>query len=527
MKTLLITFILFLFTQFSFSQCTASLNIGGSGSNVTIEFITSGIVAVSPEYIIDWGDGTSDTLNTPFFEHEYASDGVYFIMYSYEDLSNPDCSFFSYESILITGGSCSLSFELETVELVATVEAMSENTSVPSYSVDWGDGSPVEIGESLLHEYEQPGYYLVCVTMTDLDPALPCVISDCREIEIIGEGNDCPVDLEVALFVQTAFISVNGNGGPAAEYIIDWGDGTFDMNPVTEHTYDVPAVYTACVYYGVPGNAGCQSSDCAEVNIDPFSGDCFFDFVPVINNLEVELQVFSGGATAPEYFVDWGDGTSGYSELPLSHVYANAGTYLISATYTDVNNILGCQLNANATVTVAAASGVCLLDLSFTQNGNSVSVVAEGSGAQVPTYLINWGDGSDDLSSNSGVHAYQSIGVYQLCVLYEDAADPACSSTLCEEVVISSVGVDESSELSSLSAWPIPASDVLNVEYSLPVNLELQFRLLDASGRPVLAPVKATGHSKQVKLDIGELSHGVYLLECTTEIGTRIIRIMK
>jgi hypothetical protein len=525
MKPLLFSAILFFFAQTSFSQCTASLNISGSGSTVIIEFIASG--ADSPEYIIDWGDGTSDTLNTPFFEHVYDSDGVYFIFYSYEDLSNPGCSFFSYESILITGGSCSLSFELETIELVATVQASSNNTSIPSYTVDWGDGSPIQIGESLLHEYALPGFYNVCVTMTELDPSLPCEIVECREVEIIGEGSECPVALDVALFVQTAFISVNGNGGAAAEYIIDWGDGTFDMNPVTEHTYDVPAVYNACVYYGVPGNAGCQSSDCAEVNIDPFSNDCFFDFIPLVNNLEVELQVFSGGAAEPEFFVDWGDGTSGYSELPLSHVYANAGTYLISATYTDVNNIVGCQLNATATVTVAFSPGECELEISFTQNGNTISVMADGVGALEPTYSINWGDGSDELFANSGQHAYQSIGVYQLCILYEDASDPACSSTLCEDIVISSVGLQEIDELSSLRAWPNPAADVLFVEYVLPSNRDVQFRLLDAAGRPVLTTVRASGNSKQVKLDVSELSNGVYLLECSTEIGSRIIRIIK
>jgi len=525
MKAILSTLILGLLVNISFSQCTASLNIGGSGSYVSIEFIADG--AVSPEYFIDWGDGTSDTQSTPFFEHEYASDGVYFIFYSYEDLSNSNCYFNSYESLIITGGSCSLSFELETVELVATVQATSDNTSVPSYTVDWGDGSPVEIGESLLHEYAQPGYYLVCVTMTDLDPALPCSITDCREVEVVGEGNACPVALDVALLVQTAYISVNGNGGPSAEYIIDWGDGTFDMSPVTEHTYDVPAVYTACVYYGVPGNAACQSSACAEVNIDPFSGDCFFDFVPLINDLEVDLQVFSGGATAPEYFVDWGDGTSGYSDLPLSHVYANAGTYLISATYTDVNNILGCQLNATATVTVTSASGVCALDVSITQNGNAVAVLAEGTGAQEPTYSINWGDGTDALSANSAEHIYQSVGVYQVCVLYEDALDPACSSTMCEDIVVSSVGVNEFDELSSLNVWPNPAADVVYVQYTLPSDRNVQFRLLDAAGRPVMTPIIANGRAQQVAIETKKLSRGVYLLECTTEIGSRIIRLIK
>jgi len=526
MKAILITLVLVITAQFGFSQCTASLIFSGSGSLVNIEFVAGG--AVTPEYIIDWGDGTSDTLSTPFFEHEYPSDGTYFIFYSYEDLSNPNCYFNSYESILITGGSCSLSFELETVELVATVQATSDNTSMPSYTVDWGDGSPLQIGESLLHEYAQPGYYFVCVTMTDLDPALPCSITDCREVEIIGEGNACPVALDVALFVQTANISVNGNGGAEAEYIIDWGDGTFDMSPVTAHTYEVPALYTACVYYGVPGNTSCQSSACAEVNIDPFSGDCFFDFIPVISDSEVELQVFSGGATNPEYFVDWGDGTSGYYELPLSHVYTESGTYQISATYTDLNNIIGCQLNTTATVTVTSVSGGCELEWTVMQNGSIVNVEASGIGAVEPTYSVDWGDGSAPLLANSGSHTYQNIGVYQLCILYEDASDPACSSTLCEDIVVSSVAVEELDVMSNLRVWPNPFNDVVTIEVTMPLSHEINLRLLDATGRPIMvfSPLRTIVNSP-LRLDLNAVPRGVYLLECSASSGNRVVRLVK
>jgi hypothetical protein len=165
--------------------------------------------------------------------------------------------------------------------------------------------------------------------------------------------------------------------------------------------------------------------------------------------------------------------------------------------------------------------------VSITQNGNAVAVLAEGTGAQEPTYSINWGDGSNELSESSGQHAYQSIGVYQLCVLYEDASDPACSSTLCEDIVISSVGVDEFGELSSLNVWPNPASDFLFVQYTLPVDCEVQFRLLDAAGRPVMTPVIANGRVQQVTIETDKLSRGVYLLECTTEIGSRVIRLIK
>jgi len=507
------------------AQCNAELIIGGIGSNVTIEFVASG--AVNAQYIIEWGDGTADTSATPFLEHDYSSDGQFVLFYTYQDLDNPNCYFSSVASIILTGGSCSMGFNVQTVAFAAALEAFSDNTSIPIYTVDWGDGGPTEIGQSLLHVYAEPGVYLVSVQMFDADPSLPCELYQYQNIEILGEGSECEVSLQVDVDVQTGTAQVTGNGGANAAYIIDWGDGQFDSNPVVEHTYPIPALYNVCVYYGVDGSSACQTSACTEVNIDPFSGDCFFDFVPVATDLSVDLEVLSAGAIEPEYFFDWGDGTTGDFGIPASHVYTSPGTYEICGTYTDLSNPIACQINVCSSITVNSSSGGCEVVLTVAQEGSGVLVTAEGTGAVEPTYFIEWGDGALPLLASTGSHIYENEGAFEICVTYSDLLNASCSATSCETIVIASV--NEFDGISYLNVWPNPVEDLLLVEYAVTNSGFAQFRLLDAAGRLVhdTGKLQTSGARSTVLIDFDEMSSGVYMLESITALGRRTVRLVK
>jgi len=525
MKALVSVLFLLVLANTSIGQCDAYLNIGGIGSYVSIEFIANG--AVNAQYIIDWGDGSADTSSTPFFEHNYSSDGQFVLFYIYEDLDNPNCYFSSFDSIILTGGSCSMGFNVQTVAFAAALEAFSDNTSIPIFTVDWGDGGPTEVGQSLLHVYAEPGNYLVCVQMVDADPSLPCELYECQNIEILDEGTGCAVDLQVEVDVQTATAVISGSGGSNANYIIDWGDGQFDSNPIVEHTYPIPAIYTVCVYYGIDGNTDCQTSDCTEVNIDPFASDCYFDFVPVVTDLSVDIEVLAAGAIEPEYFFDWGDGSDGEYGIPASHVYNGAGTYEICGTYTDLSNPIACQINVCASVTVSSSSGGCDVVLSVSQSGSEVTVDANGTGAVEPTYFIEWGDGALPLLTSTGSHTYENEGVFEICVTYGDLLNATCSATSCETVVV--LGVEEWSGFTSLQVWPNPVEELLHIDFSNVNAGFVNFRLYDAMGRLTRdTGVKQTsGNLNSFVLDVESLVSGAYYLECITSQGSETLRIIK
>ena len=507
------------------AQCEAYLNIGGIGSTITVEFVASG--ADNAEYIIEWGDGTADTSSTPFLEHTYLTGGQFVLFYTYQDLNNPNCSFSSFDSVIITGGNCSMDFTVQSLSSAAAVYAFSSNTSIPIYTIDWGDGSATDIGSEALHEYATPGIYLVCVQMYDADPTLPCELYQCQNVEITGPGSACDVELQVAVDVLTASAVISGNVNAGASYFIDWGDGTFDQNPTLEHTYILPGTYEACVYYGVDGNSDCQATACAEVVLDAESSDCFFDFIPNADDLLVELDILAAGALVPEFYFDWGDGSEGTYEVPAIHTYAVSGTYQICASYTDLSNPIGCQINACASVSVSESSGGCEVQLEVSQAGNEVLVTAIGSGAVDPTYFIEWGDGALPLLSSVGSHAYENAGVFELCVTYGDAMNIECSATTCETIVIATM--EEMDGLFNLKAWPNPVDDVLYVEYEVHQSDFVRFQLRDAAGRLVYDTQKrqTSGQKNVISIDLSELHSGVYILESITSVGSHSSRLVK
>jgi PKD repeat protein len=523
MKTILSLFAcLFISAQLS-AQCTAYLNLSGFNSTIMAEFI--GFGAISPQYIIDWGDGSVDTSTTPLFEHVYSSEGQYVILYSYEDLANPECSFYSYDSIIITGGSCTLGFNAQTAGLAAEVQAFSLNTSLPIYSIDWGDGSPVDVTNSALHAYAAPGVYQVCVTLIDADPALPCELTECQDVEVFADGNDCMVEPIVTIDNFLATVAISGTGSADADYFIDWGDGNYDESPDLTHTYANPGTYQVCLYYGNDGDPNCQSSTCTQVLVDPLA-NCYFDFIATVSGLDVELQVLAAGAENPSFYFEWGDGTFGNSELPPTHTYDAAGTYQICGLYSDANNPAGCQLNTCVTVAITDNSGGCSVVLTVTQSGDAVLVSASGTGAVNPVYSIDWGDNSAQTFSSTGSHTYTSGGAFQVCVNYSDLNDPACSATTCETVVVANV---HEVALTEPRIWPNPMGDLVWIELPFYSAAKGEINLRDATGRMVLSKSisEITPANRVFSWDVQQLPHGMYTMEIITEYGVASRRLMK
>ncbi len=80
-------------------------------------------------------------------------------------------------------------------------------------------------------------------------------------------------------------------------------------------------------------------------------------------------------------------------------------------------------------------------------------------------------------------------------------------------------GVEESTLLSGLNVWPNPTSDVLFVDMDSKMNAQADIRLLDMTGREVLALGSrsiAAGESR-VSLDVSGLGNGSYVLSIRGE----------
>lgn len=96
----------------------------------------------------------------------------------------------------------------------------------------------------------------------------------------------------------------------------------------------------------------------------------------------------------------------------------------------------------------------CTLEVNMTQEGDLVTIDANGTGAIVGIYTINWGDESEVENSDSSSHTYEP-GEYTLCVTYSDASPPmggesgiqGCFMEECFDVIIEAPPVECSVQL--------------------------------------------------------------------------------
>lgn len=88
-------------------------------------------------------------------------------------------------------------------------------------------------------------------------------------------------------------------------------------------------------------------------------------------------------------------------------------------------------------------------------------------------------------------------------------------------------GIDDFEGLNDLSVYPNPATDNLNVDYSLTDASQVTFRLMDAMGKVVyMESVQAFAGENQYKMNVSNLSKGFYMMEISSEKGKSIRKIM-
>lgn len=522
MKNLLASFLFVLTLNGLNAQCFAFFDLTAIGTDATAEFQGSG--ANNPMYVVDWGDGQIDTSFSSVLEYSYSGPGEYLVIYYYIDLADPSCNYFSFYPHIITGGSCSLTFQTLSLAEAVLVEAQPFNTTVPLFTIDWGDQSEPTADNEGVHAYASPGVYNICVNLTDGDTNFPCDVTQCQLVEVLGSTPGCAVNFDASVQGETVTLDLLGSITPGSDYFIDWGDGSFSEAGDTTHVYPIADFYTICLYYGSPVKGSCQTSVCQEVYVDPFTADCALQFVPVVNGMDVELQILASGAEQPEIYIDWGDGLPGQYGLPAMYSYGAEGSYLICVSYTDLLNPIGCQINSCVDVEIGASPDMCDVSLTVTNGGpdnpNVVSVAAVGSGAQSPTYVVNWGDNSSPLLADAGSHTYAANGAYEICVTYGDEQNPDCIATACQTVNITT-SIEEMDGLGVLQISPIPLADRSVVSFNLRYPGEVVLELLDACGRLVIPVYRGSAGQGMTTInwDTQAIASGYYVLRLVTQGG--------
>ena len=395
-----------LIVNVAYAQVTLSLDPSPAsvGQQVTA---TLGNLASDRTYTLDWGDGTTSSVNgsTTTLKHSYAAPGVFLVQLLRDGT-------LATVSITIRAPASTLSADPNPALALQDVTASMGNLlpGLP-YTLDWGDSITVPItgvnGKATAkHAYSATGVFVVKLSADGVAPVTVSVTVKAPGYEIGISPNPAAVGEEVTATMKKLL--------PSLPYTLTWGDGTTvpvnadsKGNAVAKHKYAAPGVFIFNLT--ADGIAGLPTPITIRVPTPTLSVDP--------NPAEVNQTVtahFGNGVPGVAYSVDWGDGTSdpvqgsGNVQTSAQHKYSAPGIYIVKY------GVVG-----GAPVTVSLTVRAPVPTLSLDPNPALVGQqVTANMGNLLPNlpYSLDWGDGSVVPVTGNGKatakHAYNSPGVF-------------------------------------------------------------------------------------------------------------------
>jgi len=445
-----------------------------AASDSTFFFNMSSGTSASTSYFWDFGDNSTSTDENPV--HLYATSGWYYvcltIMDSTNNCYNTYCDYINIQ--IVSSASCQAYFWSSPGWMPNSYEFFDYSSgNASNWLWDFGDGN-TSTQQNPVHTYSSTGsgFYLVCLTISEYDPAtqaLICTDTYCDSIYLMNQPSSCYADFYAqdlgnneAMFANTSSPQTGTTWFGNGEVDIDYGDGNIDYNigSTVNHTYSTAGTYYVCVTVWETDSTGavlCTDTYCDSVTVTSGTMPCQADFQAIRDTGIVITQNPNGTTTTTFgdifYFMD------------LS---------------TPVNMIQSWQWDMG-------------------DNGAGQYLQNTSSTSQMPVY------------------EFDTNGVYNVCLTIVTMGGQ-CTSTTCDSVDFSMMqgqtAVEEISTFETLKLYPNPANDKLTVNLILNTSGNLSIRLVNMMGQ-TLSYENITIFSGAINhsLDVSEIANGVYSVE--------------
>jgi gliding motility-associated-like protein len=243
------------------------------GSAIFFVNLSSQVNTTSPVHTWNFGDGTTSNLLDP--THVYALPGVYTVTLTEQDGAGgcvsvatltvtiqPVNNAFSKSASYVASGSC------------PPVLVQFTNTSVNyiSYTWDFGDGETVSNVPDPSHVYQNPGTYIVTLTVLGANGQTTTTADS-----VVVAQPSAVLSAAVPAICQGQSVTLQSTGNTRVKgYNWDFGDGTVisDADSTISHVYATAGVYQARLV--VTDSAGCSvaanATDPIDVHAPPIVG---------------------------------------------------------------------------------------------------------------------------------------------------------------------------------------------------------------------------------------------------------------
>ena len=199
----------------------------------------------------------------------------------------------------------------------------------------------------------------------------------------------------------------------------------------------------------------------------------------------------------PDYSISW-VGPNGYTSTDLAISELGVGEYSMV-----LNDNYGYEKSASYTIAEPSAIEQTLIEITDETNSDangSISIEVSG-GTGVLSYEWNTGDTTPTISD-------LAAGEYFVIVMDENE----CTTEFGPFTVKATTSIGELDFVTSLSVYPIPASNYLNVNVSLKDAQPTKIRVIDAFGK-VITTQNHTTRDISTRINVSGLASGIYYIE--------------
>ncbi|MFY9307411.1 MAG: PKD domain-containing protein, partial [Bacteroidia bacterium] len=365
----------------------------------------------------DPSSGTNDTSSLPNPNHVFSAAGEYIVtLVVYRCENDTVVDTLRAYAIPTAGFSFSDVCYGDSVHFINT--SVTDSASLPVYTWNFGDGSPVNNEKNPVHYYTSPGTYTVQLVVKGgcSDTLTHTVQIFDRPAAAFSSTDICKADS--AVFTNTS-------AAPSDGTIVLWkwsfGDGT----PVDSITLSPHHLYTTSGNYVITlsvysSNLACSDTATDTISVFPMpvanfnlASVCFNDTVEC-----TDLSVVSSGSISSRSW-DFGDNSPLVTILHPKHKYAAAGTYTVTLIVTTNN---GCKDTITKNVVVhalpvaqfTAPVNVCHGNIASFTDGSTIP-----NTDTIQSWSWNFADGSPLLNQQTvtGGHLYAATGTYNVSLI--------------------------------------------------------------------------------------------------------------
>jgi len=314
------------------------------------------------------------------------------------------------------------------------VSFINNTTGTPTYSWNFGDGSPLSSAASPVHTYTSSGTYTVTLIASQGTCSDTLSITDMLVVYPTPEAS-FDATSNICLGDTVDFLNTSSGSGGITGYSWDFGDGTPNSNLANpSHVYNVAGTYQVTLL--------CSTSQCTDdtvqtITVNPAPQVAFT--VSAGSYCEPAEIVFTNTSTGnPQFSWDFGDGSPLSTVTNPSHTYTDTGTYPVTLIATT-----GSCSDTFTLVPPLLIYPVPAADFTFQPPcvNDQVQFNDQTQGAAISTYTWDFGDGSPVSGLASPVHSYSGSGNYtvQLIVI---------SANNCRDTIEKTVTVEDKPQVS-------------------------------------------------------------------------------